>query len=441
MDETESGRTVRIYPLTRIPGRADIQILFSHNEEVEEARFRVLKSRKLENIVRGMPCSYAPLILSRSCASCGLMHALASSIAIEQACGVQVPPAAKALRELVSSLFFASTHITNMLYFMLPDYALPMSDSKVRNVFGIYNVEPEIISRIARVQSSFVKAISKVAGKSINSSFFIPGGVSTGVDEKLVSDLFLLEGLKEDLGEILNFLRTLLKGCSSVMDAGRPLRGFYFGVTDDDYPSFCGDSLTFASFSGEEKITLDKSHFISAIKNTQSEWTCAESISVGEYAPALTGALARANLGFDSASFAGAESSKCFEIWGHPFSRDSLSILAKGLEVIRAWERAIEIIKSESIVGEEVFVPFSFSQGTGCSIVESPAGVIVHEVALDDEGFIRDYRIATPLDFNYQMLNECLSNVARDVVSGIDIDDKESMRLMLCVRALNSCMV
>ena len=72
--EEFSGQKVRLYPVTRIQGRADIEVLFTPQQGVREARFRALESRGIQSLVRGMPALRAPQLLSRICGTCGPFH-------------------------------------------------------------------------------------------------------------------------------------------------------------------------------------------------------------------------------------------------------------------------------------------------------------------------------------------------------------------------------
>lgn len=58
------GQKVSIQPVTRVQGRADIEVLFTQDREVTEARFRALELRGFEKMAVGMPALRAPAFMS-----------------------------------------------------------------------------------------------------------------------------------------------------------------------------------------------------------------------------------------------------------------------------------------------------------------------------------------------------------------------------------------
>ena len=121
--ETEVRR-VRIDPVTRIRGHADIEILFAPDDTVMEARFRALEFRGFEQMVKGMNAFRAPQFLSRICGSCGFFHQLASCMAIEEATETRPPVFPAWFRELLGWLSMGMAFLMEMLYLALPDFLL-----------------------------------------------------------------------------------------------------------------------------------------------------------------------------------------------------------------------------------------------------------------------------------------------------------------------------
>jgi len=439
--EENSADRVRIYPVTRIGGRADIEVIFTPSHEVNEARFRALKNRNFEGIVQGIHYSRVPLILSRICASCGVFHQVASCLAIEEALGVEIPPAASLLRELLLFLSLASRHLYRMIYFDLPDYALPMSDPHVRNVFGIEKIEQEVLSKLISVKRAFSTSLEILCGFSIHSGFSFPGGVSSSLSEEDASRIEeLLGGCEETLKEVLDLSEMLIKRDSKIIDSGRPLRGFYMSACRSERPSLVGESVTINSFTSEENLILEKRKFISALEREQLTWTFIEPVTVAGIQPVLTGALARANFGFGALlPWTEIESKRFFEQWGKPLGREFHSFIATNLEIIWAWERARQILREASIIKGETYVPVESGKGEGAAILETPSGIAIHEVVLDEKGNVKSYMITGPLQINHAMLNESLTFVAKDIVSGLEIDDQAAQRLKFCARAFNPC--
>ena len=70
----------------------------------------------------------------------------------------------------------AHSHLLSIIYTVLPDLALPMSDMAVKNITGIYMVEQEAVSRLFRIQAAFAEALGTVAGTLVHPALVVPGG-------------------------------------------------------------------------------------------------------------------------------------------------------------------------------------------------------------------------------------------------------------------------
>lgn len=440
-DSTDlGGQTVRVYPLTRIMGRADIEVAFASGHEVLDARFRALEYRGFEQMVVGMPAFRAPSLMSRVCGACGQFHQLASCMAIENATGTRVPAAASWFRELLGWLWTGVSHLLNATWMALPDFALPMSDSAVRNVVGIYAVEQETIRKLDCVQSAFSEALEILSGLAVHPAVIVPGGVSYLPDwSARTKAQVLLNGCEQDLREVLRLVEMLTRRNAQVIEEGTSLEGGYMASSGRGRPAPGGGEVTVAGFDGGEPVSMDVASFVNSLEPTPLPWSYAVPVSVSGFGPLLTGPMARVNLGFDQdSSWAEMESARTREHWGHPLDRDFLYLTAIVLEVIQAWEKALLLIEQRPRLSETCAVPAPV-ESEGFAVVETPRGTLAHRVATDGEGNVRNYEIFSPLQFNYLMINSHLSRNARRLVEGIDIGEAEARKLQLFVRAFSPC--
>ena len=86
-----------------------------------------------------------PAITARICGICPVSHLLASVKACDAIMAVQIPPAAKLLRELIHCAQFVQSHALSFFHLSAPDLLLGFdSDPALRNVVGLIEKHPEI---------------------------------------------------------------------------------------------------------------------------------------------------------------------------------------------------------------------------------------------------------------------------------------------------------
>jgi coenzyme F420-reducing hydrogenase alpha subunit len=431
---------VRLYPLTRIMGRAEIEVLFSGEREVGGARLRAVDYRGFEQMVPGMPAFRTPSMLSRVCGACGPFHQLASCVAIEDGCGTDVPKAARWFRELLAWLWLGVSHLVNVTYLALPDYALPMSDPAVRNVVGIYAVEHETVTKLTNVLSAFSEALGMLAGLPVHPAVIVPGGVSYLPDWSACTKAsVLLSGCEHDLREILRLVEMITKRNAQMIESAMPFEGHYMASTVAGHHSLIGEAVTAAPFHRGETREISARDFYSSITGKPVSWSYLVEAEVGDLGPLLVGPLARVNLGFDAqAPWAELERTRTTEIWGHPLDREFLFLMALTLEIINAWENASLLLEQRPKVMEPCLRP-KLAESEGLAVVESPRGTLVHRVCMDADGSVTGYSMVSPLQFNSAMVNQHLTNCARKTVSGIEISEIAAQNLQFALRSFSPC--
>ncbi|MCK5376800.1 MAG: nickel-dependent hydrogenase large subunit, partial [Acidobacteria bacterium] len=106
-------RKVTIDPVTRIEGHGRVEIFLDDSGEVSSAYFVVPELRGFEQLCVGRPVEEMPSLTSRVCGLCPEAHHLASAKALDTLFGVEPPPAARAVRELLYMAFVVSNHATH----------------------------------------------------------------------------------------------------------------------------------------------------------------------------------------------------------------------------------------------------------------------------------------------------------------------------------------
>jgi coenzyme F420-reducing hydrogenase alpha subunit len=141
--------------------------------------------------------------------------------------------------------------------------------------------------------------------------------------------------------------------------------------------------------------------------------TALHSVMLPEAKSYLVGPLARINLCFDQLSpIAKRAAENCGIAW--PSRNNFQSIAARAIEVIDAYEEAINIIKSYHAEPAECRVLFNPKPGEGCHATEAPRGLIYHRYRIGDDGLIAEAKIVPPTSQNQgQIENDLRAYVPR----------------------------
>ncbi|MFP4347129.1 MAG: nickel-dependent hydrogenase large subunit [Desulfococcaceae bacterium] len=115
------GTRVTIDPITRIEGHLRIEV------EVEDGKVKDAWSsgqlfRGIEMILKGRDPRDAYHFVQRSCGVCTYVHGLASVRAVEDAVGVQIPPNARIIRNLLHGAQFQHDHIVHFYHLHALDW-------------------------------------------------------------------------------------------------------------------------------------------------------------------------------------------------------------------------------------------------------------------------------------------------------------------------------
>ena len=80
---------IRITPVTRLEGHAQVRITLNRENQIERAHFNVMELRGFEKFLIGAAVEEAPRITPRICGICPTSHHLASVKAVDAIFGVQ----------------------------------------------------------------------------------------------------------------------------------------------------------------------------------------------------------------------------------------------------------------------------------------------------------------------------------------------------------------
>lgn len=209
-------KIIRIDPVTRVSGFLEINTEVENNI-VTNAKTSGLLFRGFEKMLKGRPPLDAVYFTERICGICSTSHAVASSLALQDALKITVNINDLYLRDLIHGFEFLQNHLRQFYFFTVPDYVkLPNVSPISPEQYNDYRL-PESLNK--SIEENYIKNIefSRLAheglavlgGKAPHSHGIFPGGVTVNIDS------YKIEKVKSIISKIKEFVNT-----SMVQDIG-----------------------------------------------------------------------------------------------------------------------------------------------------------------------------------------------------------------------------
>ena len=131
---------VVVDPITRIEGHLRIEVQ-EENGRIENAWSSSTQFRGIETIMEGRDPRDAWAFTQRICGVCTVVHALASCRAVEDALGIEVPPAGGLIRNLVHGMQTVQDHVIHFYHLHALDWV---------DVVSALSADPQETSALAR---------------------------------------------------------------------------------------------------------------------------------------------------------------------------------------------------------------------------------------------------------------------------------------------------
>ena len=159
-----------ISPTSRQEGHAELVMDVDDEGIVTKGRyFSITPVRGLEKIVTGKVPETAPVIVQRICGVCPIPHTLASVEAIDDSLGIEIPKAARQLRELTLAAHTINSHAIH--HFLIAADFVPE------------NLMATAINSVSEIRKTVQYVVDMVAGEGIHPSDVRIGGMASNISE------------------------------------------------------------------------------------------------------------------------------------------------------------------------------------------------------------------------------------------------------------------
>jgi NAD-reducing hydrogenase large subunit len=441
--------TITINPVTRIEGHAKITIHLDEAGQVAEARFHVVEFRGFEKFCEGRYFAEMPQITARICGICPVSHLLASAKACDAVLGVEIPPAAKMLRELMHMGQLTQSHALSFFHLSAPDLLLGYdADPAVRNVVGLIQEYPDIARRGIRLRKYGQEVIRTVAGRKIHADFPVPGGVNKALTGAERDEL--LAGLPEAI-ESAKFALELLKGYHEKhreeVETFASFDSNFMGLVQPDGALEHYDGkLRFCDTHGNVlEDQIDPASYLDVIAEATEPWSYLKFPFIKRlgYPQGMyrVGPLARLNIADRLPTpLANAE----FEEWEADDRRPRHSSFyyhwARLIEIVYALERIEQLLENPEITSTDIMVSGPPQNAEGVGVIEAPRGTLFHHYWVDEAGRVEKVNLIVATGHNNLAMNAAVQAVAQKYVKARQLHEGMLNRVEAAIRCYDPCL-
>ncbi len=445
-------RTIRIDPVTRIEGHAKVFINLDDAGALESAGLIVNELRGFEKILVGMEADRMPHITARICGVCPTAHHLAASNALDFAAGVEAPPAAMLLRELMYMGHLIHSHSLSLFVLQGPDLVLGLdADPAIRNIVGIVKANPEVAKKALRIRTVGQKINEMVGGRGTHPVTSVAGGITFVLDKDKAAQLsaWIGEGLAlmQELAPVVKQLLLATVEKHPAMLTGWVVPSWGAGTVKEGRFSMLAGNIVAIDESGKQRLEFSTGDYDKYLSESVLDWSYMKPVRIRESLDAgaalhdyRVGPLARINVsGRYGTPWADRECDEFKALAGAPCHVTVFQAYAKLMETIWALERAAEIMRDPAVFGA-TRVPVKYRGGRGVGHVEAPRGTLIHDYEIDDQGIVRAANLIVATQQNYAIINRSIEQAAQSHVIGHSSDDALLNAVEFSIRCYDPCL-
>lgn len=441
-------QTITIEPVTKIEGHAKVTIHLDDNGDVADARFHVTEFRGFEKFCEGRMLWDMPVITERACGICPVSHHLASAKACDAVLGVQIPPAAHKLRELMHMCQTIHSHALHFFFLAAPDLLIgPDADPIKRSVMGVVEANPELAKKAIRLRQIAQTGIERVGGRKIHPVTAIPGGMSQPLDHKNRFEMLQEADEAIELAKLaVETAKRLNDTYADILTTFAAFDTCYTGLVKDGALELYDGDVRMIGPDGEKLVEFEAKDYLDHIGERVEEWSYLKfpfykgrGWPDGVY---RVNSLARLNVADTiSTPLAAAEHNVFKQLAGGKPVRGSLYFhYARTVEILYAAERMKELLEDDEIVSSEVRVPVARRAGEGVGVLEAPRGTLFHHYWADDMGKVTRVNLIVATVQNNPAMDRSVKEVAKQFIKGDQVTEGMLNRVEMAIRCYDPCL-
>jgi sulfhydrogenase subunit alpha len=398
---SSNRRTIEVKAISRVEGEGALRVVVEGGQVMNVQLAIYEPPRFFEAFLRGRPLEDVPDLTARICGICPIAYQMTAVHSLEMALGVTMPPEIRALRRLLYCGEWIESHGVHMHLLHIPDFFRCQSSIELAKQF------PEEVVRGLQIKKIGNELLEILGGRAVHPVNVAVGGFYRAPRRS----------------ELLPLVDQFKWGRDAAIDIARWVAGFEFPDFDQPYDMVALTHPTeypmnegrIASTSGLDIAAQEFEKYFEERQVPHS--TALHAVRIPEQTPYFVGPLARVNLNLERLATSARQLAG--EICQWPCFNTYKSILARAVEVVHAFEVALEIIDQY-----EAFSParvhYEPSAGEGSWATEAPRGLIYHRYKIDDEGKIVFAKIVPPTSQNQRQIETDLEAYLPSLLDGDD---------------------
>ncbi|HWR84125.1 MAG TPA: Ni/Fe hydrogenase subunit alpha [Candidatus Deferrimicrobium sp.] len=459
-------KTILIDPITRLEGHGKIHLFVNDDGSLANCYFQVPELRGFEKFCQGRPVEELPRITTRICGVCPDAHHMASAKAADAVYGVTIPTAARKLRELMYSGFFAGDHTTHFYALGGPDFVCgPDAPKAERNILGVIakvglEAGKKVIAQRARGQ----RVIEIIGGKKVHPVTALPGGMSKRVTKEEQQELIKIG---EEMVEFAKFTLAVLNDVvlarkdyvDLILSDTYTHHTYNMGLVDaNNRVNFYDGKVRVVGPDGGEHAQYEPKDYLNYVAEHVEPYSYlkypylkkigwkgfVDGPDSGVYKATP---LSRLNASDGMATpLAQQEYERFYETLTadrtgkKPVHQTLATHWARVVELVYASEATLKLARDEEITSDHILDPPTGIVGEGVGIVEAPRGTLTHHYKTDQKGIVTEANLIVGTTNNHAPITMSIKKAAEGLIrKGQTITDGILNRIEMAFRAYDPC--
>jgi F420-non-reducing hydrogenase large subunit len=453
-------KRISIDPITRLEGHGKIDIFLNDEGDVANAYLQIPELRGFEQFCVGRPAEDMPNLTARICGVCPEAHHMAATKALDALFHVDPPPAAKKLRELFYSIFYATDHTTHFYALGGPDFVVgPDAPPAERNILGVVKkVGMDVAGKVLKMRRDGHHLIKMIGGRAVHPNWGLPGGVSKGINEEQRKEI---EALGRDAVEFAKFSLQVfndivLKNSAYVKIITGDVyvhKTYNMGMVDaNNCTNFYDGKIRVTGPDGREHAKYDAKDYREYVAERVEPWSYlkfpylrkigwkgfVDGPDSGVYKATP---LSRCNAADSMATpLANAEYKKMYEtLGGKPINHTLATHWARLVELLYAAERWVELSTDPQITSKEYRTLPTQTPTDGVGCVEAPRGTLTHHYTTDERGILTKVNLIVGTTNNNAPICMSVKKAAQGLICKGQVKEGLLNMVEMAFRAYDPC--